>query len=175
MIKPQQYNIYKGVGGKFGAAQFNLQYPHYYCSNTKCRTKNFDGPEQLCQCKDVKMIAREGAVFCEIASAKAANVYDWDNKIIMALSVADMGKIVTGLRMGTEVKLMHDPGAKSDHAGQVRKNLNFGLPSEKGCIISAMETGGSDEPKKHTVPLTLDEVTVLVKLFESAVVRCLAW
>ncbi len=175
-MKSLGYNIYKGMGNKFGAAQFNFSPAHYYCSG-KCKTKNYENETQLCDCKDTKMIARDGCVFLEITSTKAANVYDWDNKIVMALSVNDLGKIITGLRQATEVKLLHDPGAKSESAGKVKKTLSFGLPSEKGCVVTATEYNemNADAPKKHTVPMTLDEVTILVTLFERAISRCLSW
>lgn len=177
--RPLQYSIYKGKAGKWGSVQFNLSPPHHHCSNPRCKVKNFDSPEQKCDCSDVKMIQREGTIFLEITSAKAPDVYDWDNKITMALSINDMGKILVALRTGSALELLHDPGAGSESKGKIRKYLNISSPKgiENGCILNASETNSMTEqaPKKHMVPMTLDEVTVLATLLQAAIGRCLAW
>src|SRR3990167_2398062 len=174
MIKPIQYNSYKGAGtGKWGALQINFGAPHYYCSNNKCRAKNYNNETPVCNCEDTKMIQREGALFLEITSAKAPNIYDWDNKIIMALSINDLGKILLSLRTGQEIKLLHDPGVKTEQAGKVRKTLMISSPKgiEAGCIVTATEVNetNGDNPKKHTIPLSYDEVITLAILFQAAI------
>jgi len=174
-----QYAVYKGTGGKFGAIQFNLQVPHYY----KGKEKSFNGKDSSgdsifaegWKLKDGWKI-REGAVFLEITSAKDKNVYDWENKIILALSVTDMGKVVMGLLTGEECKIMHDPGAKSESQGAVKKYLTITSPKGPavGVVFSATQTSGGDK-RTHTVPMTGDEVIVLKNLLERAIARALNW
>jgi hypothetical protein len=175
-MRSLQYQIYKGKGAKFGAAQFNLAPSHMYCE--LCKAKNYNGethPNTGNACSG-KMISREGCVFLEITSPSAPDVYDWANKIIIALSVTDLGKLLVGLRAGTEVKLLHDPGAGSDKMGQIRKTLNFVSPNglEQGGILTAGETSG-DNKKQHKVPFTGDEVLVLAVLVQTAISRCMNW
>lgn len=182
-MNPMQYAIYKGTGGKFGAVQFNLQRPHFY----QGKTKDFTGHQALDEQGKRKegWKDREGCIFLEITSAKAGqkNVYDWDNKIILALSITDIGKIlyflVTGKdpgKGGDRLSIMHDPGAKSQSAGAVKKFLSMFSPNgtSAGCLITAKQVTGSEE-RKHTVPLTGDEVIVLRSLLQAAIPSTLNW
>lgn len=180
-MNPLQYAIYKGTGGKHGAIQFNLQLPHYY----KGKDKSFDGRfqgESIFEVVDGRprlkegWKIREGAIFLEIASAKDKNVYDWENKIILALSVSDMGKVLVTLLTGNECNIMHDPGAKSESQGAVKKYLNITSPkgTMAGVIFTATQVAGGQK-KTHTVPLTGDEVIVLGQLLRSAVSSAMNW
>lgn len=175
-LNPQQYAVYKGMSGKFGAVQFNFQAPHYYNpENTK--EKDFTGT--IRERNGVKWKVREGAVFVDITSAKGKNEYDWDNKITFALSVNDIGKILFGLRTahkGSEIALMHDPGAKSESAGKVRKHIKFSSPQgpSAGFLLSVTQVTGK-EKRSHTVPLSPDEVLIVGTLLQTAVSRALAW
>jgi hypothetical protein len=120
--------------------------------------------------------AREGAIFMEITSAKDKNVYDWENKIVMALSTNDMGKLLLTLATGNECNIMHDPGAKSDNAGAVKKYLNVTSPkgTAEGVLLCCSQSAGG-QTKKHMVPLAGDEVMVLRQLLQSAVSKSLGW
>jgi hypothetical protein len=169
-LNPQQYAVYKGMGGKFGALQFNLQRPHYY----KDKQKDFTGDLALenGKAKDGWKL-REGCVFLEIASAKDKNVYDWDTKIIFALSVSDIGKLLLGLNKKGDTELMHDPGAKTDAQGAVKKFLNVKV-SDQGALFSVTQAAGGDK-RTHTVPMSPDEVVVLRQLLQSAISSALSW
>lgn len=172
-MTPLQHAVYKGTGGKFGAVQFNLQGPHWY----KGKVKDFTGKQAFADGKlQEGWRQREGCVFLEITSAKDKNVYDWGSKIILALSVNDLGKCLMTLVYGEECKIMHDPGAKSDTAGEVKKYLSFSSPKgvKAGCLIkAAIQTKG--ETVSHTVPLSGEEVIVLRALFQSAISKALNW
>lgn len=165
-----QYAIYKGTGGRHGAVQFNLQKPHYY----QGKQKDFTGAEALDSGKMREgWKIREGCVFMEITSTKDKNIYDWDNKIILALSVSDMGKLLAGLNKLGETKIMHDPGAKTDAAGAIKKYLTVTL-SDKGALFYCKQSGNGEE-KAHTVPLSPDEVVTLRALLQHAIVASLNW
>lgn len=175
-MKSLQYAVYKGKGGKFGAAQFNLSPSHFYCDT--CKAKNYQGelhPATGTNCSG-KMLSREGCIFLEMTSPSAPDVYDWANKVIFAMSVTDLGKLLVGLRSGNEVKLLHDPGAGSEKMGQVKKTLSFTSPKglEAGGLLSLYETA-IDNKKSHTVPLTGDEVMTLAVLIQAGISRCLNW
>jgi hypothetical protein len=176
---PLQFAVYKGTGGKHGAAQFNLQLPHYYMG----KRKDFTGTEAMeldettgrMKMKEGWKL-REGAIFLEITSAKGPNIYDWETKITMALSTDDMGKVMQTLVSGEECKLMHDPGAKSDAQGAVKKYFSLSSPQglSAGVILSVTQVSGG-EKRVHTVPFSASEVLVLRALFQAAIARSLAW
>lgn len=172
-MNPLQYAVYKGTGGKWGAVQFNLQPPHFY----REKEKDFTGAVALVDGKLAEgWKTRDGAIFMEITSTKDKNVYDWENKITIALSVNDLGKVLFALKTGEETKIMHDPNAKSDRAGQVQKFLNISSPNgtSQGCMIRASMTSNG-QTKSHQVPLTGDELLVLGVLVQAAISRALGW
>jgi len=177
-MRPLTFAIYKGLKGSFGCIQFNFSPPHYY----KDRDKSFDGldskGESIFEGFKFKdgWKEREGCVFVEITSTSAPNVYDWEKKIVMALSVNDISQVLFGLRTGDEVKLTHDPGAKSDSQGQVQKYLNITSPKGvlEGVMIRASQTKGG-ETTSHTVPLKGHEVMALAELLKEAICKSLSW
>jgi Whirly transcription factor len=175
MIRPMKYAIYKGVGGKFGAVQFSLMKPNVFCFS--CKEKYYDTLFICNKCGGSSEVLekREGAVFVEVAPTVGPNLYDWDKKIIFALSVVDIGKLVNKLRAGQEVKLLHDPGAQTEKAGQVTKTLSFTAPTEKGSLFSIQEKNKSGEPKSYNVPLSPEEMTIIGTLLVAAIPVCLAW
>jgi len=176
---PLQYAVYKGTGGKFGALQFNLQRPHY----TDGKDRDFTGSTALEDSGGRRKLKegwkeRPGCVFMEITSTKEGqkNVYDWDQKVIMALSVNDMGKILLTLATGVECKIMHDPGAKSESQGAIKKWLSVSSPqgTAKGVMFTVSMQAAGDE-RRHTVPLTGDEVMVLRSLLQRAIATAQNW
>lgn len=173
-MNPLQYAVYKGMTGKWGAVQFNFQAPHYF----RDKQKDFTGINALDDNGKMKegWKIREGAVFLEITSTKDKNVYDWEQKVTVALSTNDLGKVLYGIKLGTDVKLMHDPGAKSDRAGAVQKHVSITSPkgTAEGCLISVSEVQG-EQRKSHTVPLSGDELLVLGTLVQAAIARSLGW
>ena len=186
MIKPVQLDIYKGTNGKYGALQFKPQPAHYVCS--KCRSRNFEGPELVCKtregeptppCRDAKTTLREGAIFLEATSATGPNVYDWENKVIIALGIVDMGKILFFLRTAKaeeKLSIVHDPGAKTPNEGKVIKSLY--VESPKGITQGVFITVGVTEGEKklmHKIPVSGSEALVIATLLQAFIPRALAW
>ncbi len=163
MTRPMQYKIYKGKNAKFGAIQFALK-PFSPGSYSPAETGGKDGSPD------------EGCVFVDIANATAADVYDWANKMVIALSVTDLGKILFALRTGSEAKIFHDPKMGSEQQGQVSKSLNFSSPGglEKGFMINGTFKNG-DSKIQYSIPLSPDEVTVLGTLVAASIPACLGW
>ena len=181
MKKPLQYAIYKGMGGKFGAVQVNLQPPHYYRMVDGKSQKDWDGDRALDSTGRIKDTEgwkqREGAVFLEATSSVGDNQYDWEQKVTVALSVTDMGKLTIGLKTGKETKLMHDPGAKTERAGVTSKHITLTSPDgvmSRGCMLQVSQKTG-DTRKSHTIPLSPDECLVLGTLLTTAIPKALGW
>lgn len=151
--KPLVYAIYKGVSGKFGCFQFKLA-PAY---------DNPNRPERM-----------EGGVFIEAAPAVAANKYDWEKKIIFALSPSDIGKVLNdGLRKG-DVSIFHDPGAKSAKANVTKKSLKITKGTKGGYFWSLREeTAGAE--KSVNIPVSDDEASVIAELLKAAIPKILGW
>ena len=71
---------------------------------------------------------------------------------------------------------MHDPGAKSETQGKVKKTLAIASPkgTSKGCMIRASQTVAG-QTKTHQVPLSGDELIVLKELLQAAIPLMLKW
>ena len=112
----------------------------------------------------------------EITSTTGRNEYDWDNKIVLALSTTDVGKILHGFFTGQECSIMHDPGAKSESQGLVKKNLHVISPkgTANGCMIRATHTAAG-QSRTHSVPLSGDELIVMKELLQAAIPAMLNW
>jgi hypothetical protein len=175
---PMQLAYYKGITSKFGCVQFNPQRPHQHCPN--CKQKDFEArvPGNCPNCEGVQMKSREGVIFMEITSAKGPNDYDWSNKIVMALGIPDLGKILTVLEgLKEEAKIMHDPGAKSTTAGKVHKYLTVSSPKgiKEGVLFNAAVKNSDGQIIKHMVPLSCDETRVLAACISAFLPVSLAW
>lgn len=183
-MSPLQLAFYKGAGGKNGALQLNLQRPHFYVKDNP-KLKNYEGKFIPKEWKDKNpnltpedLTSREGALFVEIASATGKNVYDWENKIVMALSIDDMGKALMVLEgLEPEVNILHDPGAKTTTQGKVQKYLNLSSPKgiKAGVIVSIAKKDADGNTVKHTVPLSGDEARVLATCIRAVIPVALAW
>lgn len=173
-MRPIKYAVYKGIKGSYGAVQFSFSPPVYVCE--VCKHRNYREPEHNgnSQCAG-EMPVREGAIFIDVANSTGSNIYDWEKKTIFALSVNDMGKVLLGLRNGTGVKLLHDPGAQSEKAGQITKTLSFDEVTEKGSLFNMYEKNKSGEEKKFMIPLSADEISIIGTLISHAIPLALGW
>jgi len=180
-MNPLQYAVYKGMGGKWGAVQLGFQPPHFY----KDKEKDFKGTAALGTDgrlkRDDGWKEREGAVFVNITSAKGKNIYDWENKVVMALSVTDMSQIIYFLEAGKDSKgndslsLVHDPGAKTQSQGAVKKFLRFNSQDlARGAMLTVVQQSGN-EKKEHTVPLDGAELLTITTLLRQAITKAMAW
>lgn len=194
-----RFAVYKGKTGKYGAAQFNTQLPHFFKGKEYKDFEGLIGPEpwkayelvdDSSSSKKRKRLKdgwkqREGAVFLEITSPSGNNEYDWNQKVILALSIQDLGQVLYFLTTGKdprdlstpELKIVHDPHAQTVRAKKVIKSLKLHTGDkgiQGGCILSVYEKEGQ-QAKSHQVPLSGPEVLVLKTLITSVMPKLLAW
>lgn len=148
--RPLAYRIYKGMGGKQGCFQFNLV-PAY--KGTR---------------KD------EGAVFIDAAPAIDKNTYDWKNKIIFALSVTDIGMVLTGFRQG-KFDIYHDPDAQTDKRNTRGKRLSLESGEIPGTFFLRLTEKAGENTKKVNISLQSHEACILMGLLEDAMPKMLGW
>jgi hypothetical protein len=151
--KPLVFAIYKGVSGKYGCFQFKLANAY----------DNPNRPERI-----------DGGVFIEAAPAVGSNKYDWENKIVFALSVSDIGKILNDGLRGGEVSIFHDPGAKSDKANITKKSLKI-TKGQKGGYFWSLREETAGREKTVSIPVSNDEATVIAELLKVAIPKILGW
>ena len=163
--EPLQYALYKGVTGKFGALRLNLKKAY----------------------QDSRRDKHDGCIFLEMAPATGPNIYDWENsKIIMALTITDIPKILLYLRApnhplfarndaGGKLKIYHDRGAGTNDKGKDTTTLEINKPEDKDNIfVSAYQRRG-DVTKTATVTISPDEAVAVATLLQAAIPQILAW
>jgi hypothetical protein len=148
--RPLTYKIYKGMGGKQGCFQFSLS------------------PAYAGKRKD------EGAVFIEAAPTIGPNKYDWDNKIIFALSATDIGAVLTGFRQG-KFDIYHDPDAQTDRRGTRGKRLSLQSGEMAGTFFLRLSEKAGEETKQTNISLQPHEARIILNLLEEALPKVLGW
>lgn len=137
------YTIYKSKG----AAQFTLVPPTF---------------------NEAGYIKREGAVMLEVAPGngdKNNPVWDWSKKVIFALGIPDICRLVD---QGSDGKLTHDNG------GVIKRFHLQAAVDEKyaGTFMLKMQ---EDKLDLITVPFTNGEYQVLMQLLKAALPLMLNW
>ena len=182
-MEPLQLSFYKGLKGTQGAIQFNYQRPHFYIKSNP-KLKNFQGkfiPDHWNQegtYMKEDLSSREGALFMEVCSAIGNNEYDWTRKIKMALSIVDLGKLLTVLEgVKPDVKILHDPGAKSATQGEITKTFNVSCPKglATGVFITVTQSTKNEEIITHQLGLSGEDVKVLAVCIRGVIPSALAW
>jgi len=152
------YACYKGVSGSWGAIQFDMKYP--------------DVDKE-------KMITRPGVIFINACTAIGKNQYDWKNKVIFALSIDELGKLLhffVSAGEGESLNLVHDSGKGSATEGELIKTMNcFTRDGVLGGMMVTIMQKKDDQTTTHKIPVSGNEVMVLKALFEFAIPRLLGW
>jgi hypothetical protein len=123
-----------------------------------------------------------------MAAATGPNVYNWEQKTIMALAIGDIPKIILYLKdpenpafvdkegvLGP-LKIYHDRGAGQPGAkGKETSTLSIQKPADRNnFFFSATQKKESVETRVQ-VPVSADEAIAIVVLLESAIPQILAW
>lgn len=145
-----QYNIYKGISGKQGAVQFSLL-PAY-------KSKKKD----------------EGAVFIEAAPTIGPNEYNWRSKIIFALGINDIGKVLVTLQGGAGCEIYHDPDTGTEKKNTRAKRLII-EPGSPGTFKLALSQQLSEEKRYVQLYIDAGEAQILTALLTRAIERILGW
>jgi len=161
--EPLQYALYKGITGKFGALRLSLK--KAYQDNRR------DKPD--------------GCVFLDMAPSIGPNIYDWENqKIIMALTVTDISKILLYLRApghkvfsktDNKLKIYHDRGAGTNKKGQDVTSIEVNKPADRDNFFFSAFQRKDGVVKKATVTISADEVITIGTLLQAAIPKVLAW
>ena len=149
---PASYKLYKGVRGNNGAIQFDMTPKH--------RSR-----------RDL------GAVFLQAASATGPNVYDWDNKITMALNLSDIAIILNTFRTPPKsgedgLRIYHDKFKGSEREGQVVTSLSIQRGSQNGWFFNIWRKENGQD-RQVRMPISDGEAIEIRNLLERGIIRIL--
>jgi len=127
----------------------------------------------------------EGVIFLEMAPAVGPNNYDWENqKMIMALSIVDIPKIILYLRSpghpsfertDGKLKLLHDKGAGTARRGQEVTTLEVVKSDTTTNYMFNMYQKSNGNNKSANVPISPDEAIAIGALLQAAIPIILSW
>ena len=156
--EPIKYAVYKGMGGKHGAAQFSLiRFDPNRMHNGKPNPK--------------------GGVLLEMAPTTGKNVYDWEGgKISFWMSVEDISEFLILRNFDKDSDdnegIFHSFNETNKKLRIGKGSIYKGLPSWLMSLHSSVKGG---ESKTVSLPISAKEMTVLVKLLEAAIPSILGW
>lgn len=128
-----------------------------------------------------KMSHKNDCLFLELApqirEMKDSKPYDWENKIVVKLGISDITKMMAYFRPQIlytrnppqPLKLFHQSksGTKGIELKWQAKYNNY--------YLSVSSKTGTDDPKRVSVPIGLDEVELLMVAFTRGLEIILAW
>lgn len=171
LVKNRQYPLYT----KSGAAQFKLQ----KIRDFQCNHRN--DSEHTAECK----YSEGWWLFVDAAKAKpnADRQYDWDKKIVLRLSLPDLGVFLNGFRTGfkgtnpkngepLKFNIYHDPNKGTSSEGMTSKGMSITPGAQYGYLLNfsqSMRNGAEAEKRDVMVPVTDEQMIILRILFEQAV------
>ncbi|GMH16698.1 hypothetical protein Nepgr_018539 [Nepenthes gracilis] len=121
-------------------------------------------------------VDRPGAMMLTFSPAVAERKYDWARKQLFALSVTEVGSLIT---LGTKdsCEFFHDPSIRTSAAGQVRKSLSVKpLMDCSGYFISLNVVNNALQTNERlTVPITSAEFAVMCTTFRFALPILMGW
>ena len=117
--------------------------------------------------------AEKGAVFVEAAAQSGERQFDWDSKVIMKWSLADIGATLATLQGRLpQAKLFH----KTEKASSAFELILRDDPERApyGMTVSRQE-GADKSLRKVSIPLTHAEAAVLEAALRVATERIIGW
>jgi hypothetical protein len=115
----------------------------------------------------------KGAVFVDAASQSGEKQFDWENKITMKWSLADLGPVLAVLQgRQLQAKLFHQ-SEKASSAFELSLRED---PERAPYLVSLSRQDSTDKSlRKVTIPLTHGEAAILETALRAAVNRLLRW
>ena len=122
--------------------------------------------------------ALKESVFVEAASQKGEQEFDWSNKIVFKLGIADIGKLLAVIEgRKPSCDLFHDAAkAKLLSEESTAKNTTLSLAKGSyGFFLKVSRQHLNSSLQAVNIPLSDDEALLLRVLLEKAVERIYGW
>nr|ABK21442.1 unknown [Picea sitchensis] len=121
-------------------------------------------------------VAKEGCMFLEFAPAVGPRQYDWSKKKIIALSVVEVGTLLS-LGPDESCEFTHDPFMGKSEAGKIMKVLKVGnLQDTGGYFFNLSVTDRiADVDESFSIPITKGEFSVMQSIFNFILPYLMGW
>lgn len=120
-----------------------------------------------------KTVAREGALYFEMAPAVGNRQYDWNAKVTFSLSPTECGTLLAADK-NEQLLFTHDPNMGSQDAGQVVKRLSVNpAPDGKGIFFRINSTGADKSKVDIPIMITWGELEVIKTIARFSLPRLL--
>ena len=120
--------------------------------------------------------SKPGVVFLSIARAIKARKYDWEKKIIMAITSLEIAKLEIARLKGEKTSFFHDPGMGSEEEGKQYKNFIMERGRDgKSWFLAFTWKRGEQDPYRISIVLSDSEYYVLKQFLDRSIPPVLGW
>jgi len=121
-------------------------------------------------------LSKEGCVFLEFAPAVGTRQYDWSKKQIFALSVLELGTLLS-LDPNEPCEFFHDPFVGKSEAGKIRKVLKVGMLQDTGGYFFNLRVSDRNLNIDESLfmPITKGEFSVMRSAFNFILPYLMGW
>jgi hypothetical protein len=121
-------------------------------------------------------LSKEGCVFLEFAPAVGIRQYDWSKKQIFALSVLELGTLLS-LDPNEPCEFFHDPFVGKSEAGKIRKVLKVGMLQDTGGYFFNLRVSDRNLNIDESLfmPITKGEFSVMQSAFNFILPYLMGW
>lgn len=121
-------------------------------------------------------LSKEGCVFLEFAPAVGTRQYDWSKKQIFALSVLELGTLLS-FDPNEPCEFFHDPFVGKSEAGNIRKVLKVGMLQDTGGYFFNLRVSDRilNIDESLFMPITKGEFSVMQSAFNFILPYLMGW
>eukprot|EP01018_Ginkgo_biloba_P013969 Gb_03500 [translate_table: standard] len=121
-------------------------------------------------------LSKEGGMYLTFAPAVGTRQYDWSKKQVFALSVAELGSLLS-LSSNESCEFFHDPFMGKSDAGQIRKVLQVvPVPNSPGYFFSlSISNKLMNVNERFSVSITKAEFAVMQSTFNFILPYVMGW
>lgn len=121
-------------------------------------------------------LSKEGCVFLEFAPAVGTRQYDWSKKQIFALSVLELGTLLS-FDPKEPCEFFHDPFLGKSEAGKIQKVLKVGMLQDAGGYFFNLRVSDRtlNIDESLFMPITKGEFSVMQSAFNFILPYLMGW
>jgi len=121
-------------------------------------------------------LTKEGCLFLEFAPAVGTRQYDWSKKQIFALSVLELGTLLS-FDPNEPCEFFHDPFMGKSEAGKIRKVLKVGMLQDTGGYFFNLRVSDRilNIDESLFLPITKGEFSVMQSAFNFILPYLMGW
>eukprot|EP01024_Parvocaulis_polyphysoides_P010863 TRINITY_DN13819_c3_g1_i1.p1 TRINITY_DN13819_c3_g1~~TRINITY_DN13819_c3_g1_i1.p1 ORF type:complete len:284 (+),score=25.36 TRINITY_DN13819_c3_g1_i1:78-854(+) len=117
-----------------------------------------------------KMVSKEGVLLLQFAKSTGPRQYDWNSKVMFAMSALEIGQIIDAPKDNDAYSFFHDPNMNNSSKGSVTKSLKIQQDTHGTAFffsVQQLERGGNKT--NISVPVSKSEYNVIANIAQFSI------